>query len=60
MADSGIFGYGGAIYNYIANGAALTVTDSTFTDNTATNWGNAISNDGDLSLSGNTIFHFSH
>ena len=46
---------GGAIYNYIANGAALTVTDSTFTDNTATNWGNAISNDGDLSLSGNTI-----
>lgn len=46
---------GGAIYNYIADGAELTVKNSTFTDNTATNWGSAISNDAGLKLEGNTI-----
>ena len=43
---------GGAIYAF--NDAVLTVTDSTFSGNTAP-WGNAISNDGKLTLSGNTI-----
>ena len=45
---------GGAIYNYAADGATLTVEDSTFTDNVAS-FGSAISNDADLILSGNTI-----
>ena len=43
---------GGAIYS--ANDAALTVTGSTFINNDAP-FGSAISNDGDLTLSGNTI-----
>ena len=45
---------GGAIYNYAADGATLTIQNSTFTDNVAP-FGSAISNDADLSLSGNTI-----
>ena len=46
---------GGAIYNFAADGATLTVKDSTFTDNTADVWGDAISNDAALKLEGNTI-----
>ncbi|PWB84708.1 Ig-like domain repeat protein [Methanobrevibacter thaueri] len=45
---------GGAIYNYAADGATVTVKDSTFVDNDAP-FGSAISNDADLELSGNTI-----
>ena len=46
---------GGAIYNYATSGSTLTLTNSYFSGNTATNWGNAISNDADLALSNNTI-----
>ena len=46
---------GGAIYNYIADGAQLSVRNSTFTDNTAASWGDAISNDAGLKWEANTI-----
>ena len=46
---------GGAIYNYAADGATVTVSNSIFQDNTATTWGDAISNDAALKLDTNTI-----
>ena len=45
---------GGAVYLWTQGDAVATVKDSKFSGNTAP-WGNAISNDGKLSLSGNTI-----
>ena len=44
---------GGAIYNYLDTDAS--VSTSTFTGNEA-DWGPAISNDGTLSLTGNTVY----
>lgn len=45
---------GGALYLWTQNDAVVTVSNSKFTDNTSP-WGNAISNDGDLELSANTV-----
>ncbi|MBR6993074.1 MAG: Ig-like domain repeat protein, partial [Methanobrevibacter sp.] len=45
---------GGALYLWTEDGAVATVKDSRFSGNTAP-WGNAISNDGALSLSNNTV-----
>jgi predicted outer membrane repeat protein len=45
---------GGALYLWTQGDAAVTVKDSKFSGNTAP-WGNAISNDGDLILSNNTV-----
>jgi predicted outer membrane repeat protein len=45
---------GGAVYLWTQDDAVVTVANSTFTGNTA-GWGNAISTDGTLALSNNTI-----
>ncbi len=45
---------GGAIYSWTQEGKTVTVSDSIFTDNTA-NFASAISNDGKIILSHNTI-----
>ncbi|WP_298517423.1 Ig-like domain repeat protein [uncultured Methanobrevibacter sp.] len=45
---------GGAVYLWTGGDAVVTVKDSDFSGNTA-EWGNAISNDGKLALSNNTI-----
>ena len=45
---------GGAVYIWTTGDAAVTVKDSRFSGNTA-GWGNAISTDGTLKLSNNTI-----
>jgi len=45
---------GGALYLWTQSDAVVTVSNSEFSDNTSP-WGNAISNDGELELSNNTV-----